>query len=176
MQIILLTHSPIIHYSPLHDTTEIIRIHGTQQSETKAVSDSVRHLRIVPEPDPARTAEAKPRHRKKNRIHNRHTVQGPATHEKRQASKDMHLQKENSMTYETIICIEIAGIRRGLRLKMGYHVEMVEGINQPILDWISARYERKQLPANWVFQVLGPRQRKELQEHMLQHWTEQTAA
>jgi hypothetical protein len=78
--------------------------------------------------------------------------------------------------YETLIGIEIAGIRRGLQVKMGYHVEMVEGINEPILDWVSVRYERRQLPANWIFQVLGPRQRKELQAQMLQHWEAKTAA
>ena len=80
------------------------------------------------------------------------------------------------MTYETIIGIEIAGIRRGLRLTIRYGVERVDGVKEPVLDSVSLQYERKQLPAGWVLQVLGPRQLKELQEQMIRHWEARTAA
>ncbi len=80
------------------------------------------------------------------------------------------------MTYETWIGIEIAGIRRGLRLTLGYHVEHLEGATQPVLDSVCLRREKKQLPDSWIFDVIGPRQLRELQGDLLKHWTAQTAA
>ncbi len=80
------------------------------------------------------------------------------------------------MIYETWIGVEISGIRRGLRLTLAYHVEPFEGVNQPVLDSVCLRREKKQLPDSWIFDVIGPRQLKELQEDLLRHWTAQMAA
>ncbi len=76
------------------------------------------------------------------------------------------------MTYETWIGIEIAGIRRGLRLTVGYHIES----NRPVLDSVCLRRKKKQLPDSWILEVIGLRQLKELQEEMLRHWESAAAA
>jgi hypothetical protein len=71
------------------------------------------------------------------------------------------------MTYETIIKIEIAGIRRALRVVFEYHVENVEGELLPILDEICVLTNRGNFAGKWVYQMIGPRQLKELQGRMI---------
>jgi hypothetical protein len=80
------------------------------------------------------------------------------------------------MTYETWIGIEIVGIRRGLRFRMRYHVEIVEGTQAAIIDCLSVHYEDKQLPGDGVLKVLGHRQVKELQKEMISYWNQQMVA
>ena len=83
--------------------------------------------------------------------------------------------EEDAMTYETLIEIEIAGIRRGLRLDFEYGVELVEGEMQPVHEGVSVLINGQRLPGKWVYQAIGPRQFKALDARLVKHWKSQTA-
>jgi hypothetical protein len=78
------------------------------------------------------------------------------------------------MTYETRIEIEIAGIRRALRLAFEYRVETVEGEIQPLHEGVSVLINGQRLPGKWVYQAIGPRQFKELEARLIENWNSQT--
>ena len=80
------------------------------------------------------------------------------------------------MTYETFIGIEIAGIRRGLRLEFDYHVEMVDGERLPIHDGVCVLDRGAILPGKWIYRAIGPRQLKELDGRLMKHWDSKSSA
>ena len=73
------------------------------------------------------------------------------------------------MTYETKIGIEIAGIRRSLRIAFDYHVETVEGEMQPIHDSVRLLTGERQ-SGTWIYHAIGARQLKELDGRLMEHW------
>jgi len=74
------------------------------------------------------------------------------------------------MKYETWIAIEIAGIRRGARMVFEYCVENIKGKPQLIHDSVSIQGEEERIPAENIYDLLGLRQRKELEDRLLDHW------
>ena len=75
-----------------------------------------------------------------------------------------------------MIGIEIAGIRRALRVAFDYHVEAVEGELLPVLDKICVLTNRGIVAGKWICQAIGPRQLKELEGKLIEHWNIKTAA
>jgi len=80
------------------------------------------------------------------------------------------------MTYETKISIEIAGIRRSIRIAFQYHVESIGGEMQVIHDSARVLSDDGTLPGQWVYEAIGPRQLKQLHGDLLDHWNTQQAA
>jgi hypothetical protein len=83
---------------------------------------------------------------------------------------------EKMMTYETRIEIEIAGIRRGVRLAFEYHMEKADGARRIVHDAVTMLTERKRMPADWICLLLGPRQRNEINSRLLKNRKSATAA
>jgi hypothetical protein len=80
------------------------------------------------------------------------------------------------MTYETRIEIEIAGIRRGVRLAFEYHIEKADGASRIVHDAVTILTDRNRMPADWICLLLGPRQRKEINSRLLENWKSATPA
>ena len=80
------------------------------------------------------------------------------------------------MTYETWIGIDIAGIRRGIRIVFEYEVETINGIKQPVHDSVYLLLHKSRIPAKWVYHLMGPRQLAELQAHLIKHSKSRRAA
>jgi len=74
------------------------------------------------------------------------------------------------MTYETRIAIEIAGIRRSLPLEIKYRVEAIKGKPELIHDSVSFLSGEERRSGEIVYDLLGLRQRKELEGRLLDHW------
>jgi hypothetical protein len=74
------------------------------------------------------------------------------------------------MNYETKIGIEIEGIRRSIPLKIKYRIEAIKGKPQLIHDSVSILCGEEQTPGECVYDLLGVRQRKELEDRLLDHW------
>jgi hypothetical protein len=73
------------------------------------------------------------------------------------------------MTYETKIRIEIAGIRRSLRIAFDFHMGTVDGERQPIHDSVRV-LTRDRLPGTWIYHAIGVRQLKALDGRLIAHW------
>ena len=73
------------------------------------------------------------------------------------------------MIYETRVSVEIAGIRRSLRIAFDYHVETVEGEKLPIHDSVRV-LTGKRLSGKWVYYAIGDRQLKKLDSRLMEHW------
>jgi hypothetical protein len=76
----------------------------------------------------------------------------------------------NAVTYETKIAIEIAGIRRAVPLVFRYHVKTISGKRTPIHESASMRCGRSRFPGDWVYEAMGVRQLRELDDELLAHW------
>jgi hypothetical protein len=74
------------------------------------------------------------------------------------------------MTYETKIGIEIEGIRRSIPLKIKYRVEAIKGKPQLIHDSVTALCGEERRSGEIIYDFLGLRQRKELEDQLLNHW------
>ena len=74
------------------------------------------------------------------------------------------------MTYETRIAIEIAGIRRSFPLEIKYRVEAIKGKPELIHDSVSVLCGEERRSGEIVYDLLGLRQRKELEDRLLDHW------
>ena len=79
------------------------------------------------------------------------------------------------MIYETRIGIEIAGIRRFLRIAFDYHVETVDGERLAVHDSIRV-LTGEQRSGKWIYNAIGARQLKELDCRLLEHWKSKNAA
>ena len=77
---------------------------------------------------------------------------------------------ENGMTYETSIGIEIAGIKRSIRLEFNFHVEMVDGERLPIHEGVRILDKGMRASGTWVYDAIGPRQLKELEARLMHYW------
>jgi hypothetical protein len=84
--------------------------------------------------------------------------------------------EEKGMIYETKICIEIEGIRRAIPLLFEYHIESVNGKSKLVHDSVVVLADEGKMLADWVYLLLGRRQRRELESHLLQQWTSKNAA
>ncbi len=82
----------------------------------------------------------------------------------------------NAVTYETKIAIEIAGIRRAVPLVFRYHVKMINGKRTPIHESAFVRSGRSRFPGDWVYEAMGDRQLRELDDELLAHWTPQNGS
>jgi hypothetical protein len=80
------------------------------------------------------------------------------------------------MTYETKIEIQIAGIRRIVRLAFEYHMETVNGNRGLVHDSAAVFSDDRWLPGNWIYHLIGPRQLKELDSDLIKHWRMKIAA
>jgi hypothetical protein len=80
------------------------------------------------------------------------------------------------MKYETFLGIDIAGIRRGIRIVFEYHVETIDGIKQAVHDSVYILLDKSRVPAKWVYQFMGSRQLDQLQERLLDHCKSKQAA
>jgi hypothetical protein len=80
------------------------------------------------------------------------------------------------MKYETFLGIDIAGIRRGIRIVFEYHVETIDGIKQAVHDSVYILLDKSRIPAKWLYQFMGSRQLDRLQEHLLEHCKSKKAA
>lgn len=80
------------------------------------------------------------------------------------------------MTYETRIGIEIAGIRRSVRLVFEYHMEIVNGERELVHDSVAVLSDNGWLPGKWIYHLMGPRQQKELNSDLVKHWLLKSAA
>jgi hypothetical protein len=78
--------------------------------------------------------------------------------------------------YETRIGIELAGIRRSIRLAFEYHIEKADGASLIVHDAVAILTDRKRMPADWICLLLGSRQRKEINSRLLENWKSATAA
>jgi hypothetical protein len=74
------------------------------------------------------------------------------------------------MNYETKIGIEIEGIRRSIPLEIKYRVEAIKGKPQLIHDSVSILCGEERRSGECVYDFLGLRQRKELEDRLLDHW------
>jgi hypothetical protein len=74
------------------------------------------------------------------------------------------------MTYETKIGIEIEGIRRSIPLEIKYRVEAIKGKPELIHDSVSVLFGEDRLSGEHVYDLLGVRQRKGLEDQLLNHW------
>ncbi len=79
------------------------------------------------------------------------------------------------MTYETKIAIEIAGIRRAIPVEFHYRVKIINGKRTPIHDSASVRYGRMRLAGDWIYDAMGTRQLRELDDLLLAHSTSPNA-
>lgn len=75
------------------------------------------------------------------------------------------------MNYETKIGIEIAGIRRSVPLVFRYSVKTINGKRTPIHESAFVRCGRSRFPGDWVYEAMGVRQLRELDDELLAHWT-----
>jgi hypothetical protein len=73
------------------------------------------------------------------------------------------------MTYETKIRIEIAGIRRSLRIAFDYHIGTVDSERQPIHDSVRI-LTGDRLSGTWIYYAIGARQLKKLDSRLMEHW------
>lgn len=73
------------------------------------------------------------------------------------------------MKYETFLGIDIAGIRRGIRIVFEYHVETIDGIKRAVHNSEYFLLDKSRVPAKWIYQFLGERQLDQLQERLLEH-------
>ncbi len=80
------------------------------------------------------------------------------------------------MIYETKISVEIAGIRRSVRIAFEYHVESISGEMQVIHDSARVLSDEGPLPGRWVYEAIGPRQLKQLHGDLIEYWNTQQAA
>jgi hypothetical protein len=74
------------------------------------------------------------------------------------------------MTYETWISIEMAGIRRGIRMVFEYHIKEINGKPQLLHDSVTALCGEERRSGEFFYDFLGLRQRKELEDRLLDHW------
>jgi hypothetical protein len=89
---------------------------------------------------------------------------------RRSAAATTNHSEKNGMTYETKIGIEIEGIRRSIPLKIKYRVEAIKGKPQLIHDSVSILCGEERLPGECVYDLLGVRQRKGLEDQLLENW------
>jgi hypothetical protein len=78
------------------------------------------------------------------------------------------------MIYETLIGIEVAGIRRSIPVAFTYRVRAIKGKPTAIYESAVFRLESSRLPGNWVCDVLGPRQLGKLEGELLAQWAAET--
>ena len=76
------------------------------------------------------------------------------------------------MTYETKIGIEIAGIRRSLRIAFDYHIGTIDGERKPIHDSVRV-LTGDRLSGTWIYYAIGARQLKELDGRLIENWASQ---
>ena len=74
------------------------------------------------------------------------------------------------MNYETRIGIEIEGIRRSIPLKIKYRVKSIKDKPQLIHDSVSILCGEGRIPGESVYDLLGVRQRKGLEDRLLENW------
>jgi hypothetical protein len=74
------------------------------------------------------------------------------------------------MTYETKVGIEIAGIRRSLRIEFSYQVRTIKRKRTPVQDSATVLCQGERLSGDWVFNAMGPRQLEELDRRLIAHW------
>jgi hypothetical protein len=74
------------------------------------------------------------------------------------------------MTYETKVGIEIAGIRRSLRIEFKYEVKTIKRKPAPVHGSATVLCQGERLPGDWVFNAMGPRQLEELDRRLVAHW------
>jgi hypothetical protein len=77
--------------------------------------------------------------------------------------------EEIGMKYETFLGIDIAGIRRGIKIVFEYHVETIDGIKQAVHDSVYFLLDKSRVSAQWIYQFLGERQLDQLQGRLLEH-------
>lgn len=80
------------------------------------------------------------------------------------------------MTYETKMEIQIAGIRRSVRLVFEYHIEIENGLRETVHDSVAVLSDERWMPGNWIYHLMGPRQLKELDSDLFKHWRLKNAA
>jgi hypothetical protein len=80
------------------------------------------------------------------------------------------------VTYETMIGIEIAGIRRAIPLRFQYRIKTINGKRTPIHDSVAILSGGRRLPGDWVYEAIGVRQLMELDDLLLAHSTFPTPA
>ncbi len=74
------------------------------------------------------------------------------------------------MTYETKVGIEIAGIRRSIRIEFKYKVQTIKGKPTPVHASATVLRQRERLSGDWVYDALGDRQLEELDRRLVEHW------
>jgi hypothetical protein len=80
------------------------------------------------------------------------------------------------MTYETKMGIQIAGIRRSVRLVFEYHIEIENSVREIVHDSVTVLSDDRWQAGNWIYHLLGPRQMKELDSDLIKHWLLKRAA
>ncbi len=78
---------------------------------------------------------------------------------------------EKNVTYETKIAIEVAGIRRAIPVEFRYRVKAIGGKRTPIHDSAAVRCGRRRFPGDWVYEAIGVRQLRALDDLLLAHST-----
>lgn len=74
------------------------------------------------------------------------------------------------MKYETWVGIEVGGIRHGIRMVFDYRVEAIKGKPQIIHDSVIALFGEERRSGEGIYDFMGLRQRKELEDRLLDHW------
>jgi hypothetical protein len=69
-----------------------------------------------------------------------------------------------------MIVIEVAGIRRSVRLVFESHREFIDGKQEFLHDSVTLLPSNDRMPADWILALMGPRQRKEFDSHLLKTW------
>jgi hypothetical protein len=77
---------------------------------------------------------------------------------------------EKGMTYETRIGIEIAGIRRSIRVEFKYRIKAVKSKPVAIHESATVCCWGERSSGEWIYDAMGTRQLEELDSRLIECW------